>query len=382
MLIKGIKLVDRISVPTQRTMTDAGQMIVPCAFARIGTQMYTKQSLGLGDSKDVVSVVRDEADVFAEDAMASFRSAPITMGHPKNNDGSPLAVSADNAAQLQVGMLEGIPTRDEDLVTGTIVIANQTAIDAVVDGMVELSAGYTCDIEEVDGVHYQRNIRANHIAIVPKGRAGSSCSLADAMIGDDHEEPMRWEYLDDASYDLAMEIWKENEAAEQEDDQKKLQQDAAESLTLITDELKSIKQLLADTEEVILVRDAAMSTLQAKLDDALETQEVKVHARVDVITKAQELTDMSEFADKSNKEIKLAVLADCKPNLNLDGKDDAYIDARFEILVEDASEQESPMSKELRKQSTVVVDSINPVYVDPSIIARNKMLAAQAKLSL
>jgi hypothetical protein len=364
-------------------MTDAGQMIVPCAFARIGTQMYTKSSLGLdGDSKDVVSVVRDEADVFAEDAMASFRSAPVTMGHPKNSDGSPLAVSADNAAQLQVGMLEGVPTRDEDLVTGTIVIANQTAIDAVEDGMVELSAGYTCDIEEVDGVHYQRNIRANHIAIVPKGRAGSSCSLADAMAGDDHAEPMRWEYLDDASYDLAVEIWKENEAAEQEDDQKKLQQDAAESLTLITDELESTKQLLADAEELILVRDAAMSTLQAKLDDALETQEAKVHARVDVITKAQELTDMSEFANKSNKEIKLAVLADCKPNLNLDGKDDAYIDARFEILVEDASEQESPMSKELRKQSTVVVDNINPVYVDPAVTARNKMLAAQAKLSL
>ena len=349
MLHKGIKLVDRISVPTQRTMTPAGQMIVPCAFARIGTQMYTKSALGLvGDSKDVVSVIRDEADVFAEDAMTSFRSSPVTIGHPKNADGTALAVSADNAKELQVGMLEGLPTRDEDLVTGTLVITNQAAIDAIEEGTVELSAGYTCDIEEVDGAFYQRNIRANHIAIVSKGRAGSSCSLADAM---------------------------EDEVVEAEEKAKVLQDEANQKL--IVDELESTKQLLVDANTTIEGHTAELGTLQAKLDDALESQEAQVNARVDVITKAQELTDMTDFASKTNKEIKLAVLADCKPNLKLDGKGDAYINARFEILCEDMDDSETPMSKELRKTNTVVVDKAI-AYVDPVETARNKMQAIQA----
>jgi len=381
MLHKGIKLVDRISVPTQRTMTPAGQMIVPCAFARIGTQMYTRGSLGLiGDSKEVITVMRDEADVFSEDSLSSFRSAPVTINHPKNPDGTPLAVSADNAKDLQVGMLEGLPTRDEDLVTGILVITNQSAIDTIEDGTVELSAGYVCDIEEIDSKFYQRNIRANHIAIVSKGRAGSSCSLADSMtLGDDHPEPMRWEYLDDASYELAMDIWKENEAAEvQEADKAKLKQDEADH-KLVVDELETTKQLLTDAQAAIEGHAIAIGVIQAKLDDTLESLETKVNTRVDIITKAQDLCDIKDISGMSNKEIKLAVLTDCKPNLVLTDRCDAYINARFDIVCEDMDASESQMSKELRKDKLVVDKAIK--YVDPMVTARNKMKATQAALS-
>ena len=179
-LFKGVSLEDRISVPTQRTMTDAGQMIVPCAFARTGTLVYKASTLGLTDSADeLIDVYRDEVDVFATDAMDTFRSAPVTIGHPKDENGKRIKLTADNAADLQVGMLEGMPVRDEDLLTGTLVITNQEAIDAIESGTVELSAGYTCDLYEEDGKYFQKNIKANHIAIVKKGRAGSSCSIAD-----------------------------------------------------------------------------------------------------------------------------------------------------------------------------------------------------------
>jgi len=179
-VLKGVSLQDRISVPTERTMTDAGQMIVPCAFARTGTLIYKGSSLGLVDQADeLIEVHRKEEDVFAMDSMESFRSAPITLGHPKSDEGKAITVDASNAKELQVGMLEGMPVRDEDLLTGTLVITNQEAIDKIEEGTVELSAGYTCDMYEDDGNFYQTNIKANHIAIVDKGRAGSSCSIAD-----------------------------------------------------------------------------------------------------------------------------------------------------------------------------------------------------------
>ena len=179
-LLTGVNLEDRISVPTKRTMTDAGQMIVPCAIARVGTLIYKGSSLGLVDQADeLIEIHRKEEDVFSQDSMDTFRSAPVTIGHPKDADGKAVLVDASNAKELQVGMLEGMPTRDEDLLTGTLVITNQEAIDTIEEGVVELSAGYTCDVYEEDGKLYQTNIKANHIAIVNKGRAGSSCSIAD-----------------------------------------------------------------------------------------------------------------------------------------------------------------------------------------------------------
>jgi len=43
----GVTLTDRIKVPTQRKFTDSGQMIVPCAFARSGSQIYSAGALGI-----------------------------------------------------------------------------------------------------------------------------------------------------------------------------------------------------------------------------------------------------------------------------------------------------------------------------------------------
>ena len=183
-MIKNIGLVDRIKVPSERKLTDAGQMHVPCKFARTGSQLYTAKQLGLVDREEneVVEVHREACDVFDEVSMNTFRSAPVTIGHPKNEAGEAIVVTAANAKKIQVGMLEGMPVQDEDTLGGTLILTAQEAIDALEDGTQELSAGYTCDIEDVDGKYFQRNIRANHIAIVSKGRAGSSCRISDEAL--------------------------------------------------------------------------------------------------------------------------------------------------------------------------------------------------------
>ena len=82
--VNDVQLADRISVPSERKLTDAGQMHVPCKFARTGTQLYTAKQLGLVDREEneVITVHREAADVFAVDSMESFRSSPVTIGHP------------------------------------------------------------------------------------------------------------------------------------------------------------------------------------------------------------------------------------------------------------------------------------------------------------
>jgi len=272
-LLSDVSLSDRISVPSSRTLTDAGQMHVPCKFARTGTQLYTAGQLGLVDvdEKKIITVYRDEADVFEDASMDSFRSSPVTMGHPKDADGKPMALTSDNSKELQVGMLEGMPARDEDTLGGVLVLTAQEAIDALEDGTQELSAGYVCDIELVDDKYYQRNIRANHIAIVAKGRAGSSCRISDEALLVDSPEVELVTLRDAAQESVKVAVGTVKALnLEVADD---LTVDAA--LVLLSDELTSArselatqKQLTADLTDGAEKSGVALEKIKVELADA------------------------------------------------------------------------------------------------------------------
>lgn len=387
-----VTLEDRISVPTKRTLTDAGQMHVPCTFARTGSQLYTAKQLGLEDKdpNEVVRVWRDEAEVFDEASMATFKSSPLTIGHPKDADGKPMAVTAENAKELQVGMLEGMPTRDEDTLTGTLIVTNQEAIDAIESGDQELSAGYLCDIVEVEGKYFQRNIRANHIAIVAKGRAGSSCRISDEVLevqlGDGHPQPMQWEFENEEAYKVAFKSWiavEYNEYFGSADAKGKaagntgvvdeaLLTDAQESLAEAEAKISAQEVLLADAEKVEL----ELEQTKALLADAKIAAEEGVVERCNAIENARLIADMRDLGSKSVQEIYRMVVEDQMPEKNLEGKSDAFVEAMFELLV-DASKGETPMGKLLRSQNLTdaakVVKKSNPVED-----ARTKMIARQS----
>ena len=342
-ILSNVKLADRIEVPTQRTLTDSGQMHVPCAFARTGSQEYSAKSLGLSDldPKEAVTVWRDEADVFAEDSMSTFRSAPVTIGHPKDADGKAIAVTADNSEELQVGMLEGMPARVEDTLTGTLILSSQKAIDALEDGTQELSAGYVCDIEEIDGKYFQRNIRANHIAIVAKGRAGSACRVAD------EEEVL----VTDEAHKLVV-----------------------DELESVKADLEVQKQLVVDFKDTVEKSELATEKLKVELADAVTAASEGVIERCQVIEDARLIADMRDLGSTSIADIKLLVVEDQMPDKDFKGKSEPYIAAMFEILV-DSSKGETPMGKLLSKQETHV--TIDAKSVNKVEAARSRMITRQ-----
>lgn len=439
-MIKNITLTDRIKVPTQRQFTDSGQMIVPCAIARTGSQVYSAGALGLTDVKPdtQITVLRDEADVFDEDSLASFRSVPVTLGHPKNDKGEFISVTADNADKLQVGVLEGTPTRDDNKLTGTLVIARQDAIDSIESGTQELSAGYTCDVEIIvsddgDTTYHQRNIRANHIAIVDKGRAGSSIRIADEdkdeYKDEDKDEPkdepksVCKDITPDENVDKSLEVKVEEEIEVKIEDEKLTKTpiigdegyDIYTALQALNEEIKAVtwfvdainccedealvvifKYVLAqeqahcvklldwlatqnttddnkatmDEAEKLVVdartKDVTVDELEeankkvAKLTDELSNS---IDNRVELILVAKDLTSLDGLTSKSNEEIRKLVVKDIMPNLNLDGKDEVYVQARFDIIVEDSISGETSMSKLLRDDAGKVVVPTKAVNV-------------------
>lgn len=392
-----VLLQDRFSVPTKRVMTDAGQMHVPCRFARTGEQLYTAGQLGLSDrpASEVIAVIRDEATVFDEASMATFRSAPVTLGHPKDGNGKPIQVTAENAKELQVGVLEGMPVRDEDTLAGILVLTTKEAIDAIENDQ-ELSAGYICDIEEIDGKFYQRNIRANHIAIVNRGRAGSSCRISDEAIevfaNDGHPQPMPWDFGNEAAYKQAFKSWIAAEyieyfgSADAEgkaggnvgttDEALQLQ----DELASLNEQLSTQKELVADFKEQTEALELANKKLEVQLNDAQKAAKEDVIERCQTIEYARLIADMriEDLLDKSTPEIKRLVVSDQNPKKDYSEKKEAFIDAMFEILV-DASKGETPMGKLFRNVDThVTVDSAQ--VVDKVAEARNKMIQRNANL--
>ncbi|APH54870.1 Hypothetical protein GbCGDNIH9_1581 [Granulibacter bethesdensis] len=158
-------------VPLPRAHRDDDGFITDTpVLTRTGIFTYTDPATGAQRRE-----YRPPEEVFHADSLASFRGRPITVGHPPPTSG---LITAANAAGAVVGAVMSEGRQDGDNLVADIVIHDTAAVD---EGLRDLSVGYRLDLDEtpgeVDGEPYdavQRGIRVNHVAIVPRGRAGNA----------------------------------------------------------------------------------------------------------------------------------------------------------------------------------------------------------------
>ncbi|EGW50726.1 hypothetical protein HMPREF1022_02287 [Desulfovibrio sp. 6_1_46AFAA] len=165
--------------------TPEGYLFCPgVAVARTGVMRYLPEEVAPeiceGFDGDWVFIRRDASEVFCPRTLASFEGKPLTLDHPDED------VSPENWSELARGLLfnvrRGDPGRSEadDLMLADILITDAEAIEAVNDGLRELSCGYDADFEVIrPGVGRQINILGNHVALVDHGRAGARCKIKD-----------------------------------------------------------------------------------------------------------------------------------------------------------------------------------------------------------
>lgn len=141
---------------------------------RTGTQEYTAGEMQLdGDPERIITVNRYPEDVFDAAALASFEGKDVTAGHPPEN------LTPENHAAYSKGHVENV-RRAGDQTIADLHIKDATLISEIKNGIIrEVSCGYVCNWEP-DGAGYkQTNIRGNHVAIVPHGRAGHDVAIKD-----------------------------------------------------------------------------------------------------------------------------------------------------------------------------------------------------------
>lgn len=143
--------------------------------ARTGTQEYLARELQLdGDPERVIQVRREPEEVFSPAALASFEGCAVTDGHPPEN------VTAENFSAYVRGHAQNV-RRSGDYVVADLHIDDAALASDVLNHVKrQVSCGYLCTYAPDGNGYAQKGILGNHIAIVPRGRAGSSVSIKDA----------------------------------------------------------------------------------------------------------------------------------------------------------------------------------------------------------
>lgn len=167
--------------------TQEGYLIATSRVARIGVQNYPASEIGdlaiaagFADN-DVVKVYRAPDQVFHADTLSSITRIPVTLGHPSED------VDADNWSKYAVGDVGDAFARDGEWIVVNPMIKDSAARTAAETTHKEISMGYTAEIvkarDGVDADFEMVNIRMNHLALVPRGRAGSQARIGDAQWG-------------------------------------------------------------------------------------------------------------------------------------------------------------------------------------------------------
>jgi hypothetical protein len=313
-------------------------------------------------------------EVFSPSTLNSMKLKPVTLNHPTE------LVTSDNADKLQVGSLGDNPSwtkewhdRNWEEVTDGIncaidmIVTKKDAIDAVLNGKQALSMGYTCDLEMAEpgstwcGVEYdfiQRNIRYNHCAIVDSARAGDNAKIElradseDAVLEDimvtkidgGTKMSLKKIKLDGIEYEAEESVIKalnaekaradaaENDACETK---KTMDKKVADMEKKVTEFEKRISELEAERDSAKEKKDAAEAELEKVKADAADPAhlDAAVKAKIELLHNAEK-AKVEVKEDMSDMDIKKAIITSQFPKANFDGKDDVYIQARYDSAVE------------------------------------------------
>ena len=282
-------------------------------------------------------------EVFAEESLASLKMKPLTLLHPDEK------VTPENVGNLSVGSVGSDVTSDSYRVYVSLTATKKDAIDSVENGSARsLSCGYDCDIEWTSGTWMgmkydciQRKIRYNHVALVPVPRAGDGNAIRMDSAGTptlpdmnkhenntNQEDKMDKIHLDGADYQAEPQVIAAyNKAVDRADGLEKKLEKAR------TDAKEQLDKLTAAKSTVEAERDSIKERLDAMEKEMPGKIEKAIKDRLELVGKAT-AAGVEVKADMADADIKKAVISKVFPSANLDGKDDAYIAARFDCACE------------------------------------------------
>ena len=146
--------------------------------SRTGTLLYAPGELPIPPGPDgLIRVERSDDAVFHHDAMRSFEGKSLVDLHPGED------VTPYNWRRYAVGHMQNVRRGEGEqshVMLADLVVKDAAAIAAVRAGKRHVSLGYQAQYQVTAPGHAtQTNIIGNHVALVPEGRCGPTCSIGD-----------------------------------------------------------------------------------------------------------------------------------------------------------------------------------------------------------
>nr|DAJ20332.1 MAG TPA: hypothetical protein [Myoviridae sp. ctqgO2] len=172
-------------ISPNKALTKEGFLICRNAvIASIGAREYALSETNevKPNAEGKVFIMRPSDVLFSDDTINSLEGKPVTLGHPPVD-----SVTGDNWKQYAVGSISHV-RKGEGHTAGCLVadlmIFEPKAIEAVFNGVAkELSCGFKSNvIDQGGGIGIETNFIGNHVALVPQGKGGATCSLKDSVI--------------------------------------------------------------------------------------------------------------------------------------------------------------------------------------------------------
>jgi hypothetical protein len=335
--------------------TGSGGLRIPARVTRTGVLEYHDTE------GNTWGELRPADEVFAEDSLVTLKSAPVTQGHPGS------LVTPDTWKRLAVGHAGDDVRRDGEFVAVSVCVQDAATLELVRSKeLVELSCGYSCDLDETAGTfegkpytRIQRGIRYNHVALGPEGwgRAGSDVRLhldsntalsdsvprsqtidiIDSTAGDsarkqagtntmknaqtrkDGDAPPPEGMKKDAEPANAAEGKGADESMKKDADMAKAQATIEALTAALADMAKQIAELKAEVEKANAEETAEGEVTEEMVPPAV--QDSIASKRLALLDTARAVVgDSADLAGKSADAIKRAVIGKAFPSVKLDAK--------------------------------------------------------------
>ena len=364
-------------------------------------------------------------EVFAAESLASYKGKPVILTHEAG------LVDVDNVQQEHIGTILSEGIQDGDDVRAQIVIHDAESLDY---GLRELSLGYTQTPDETPGVWngqpydaIQRNIQINHLALVEKARAGEQARLNidGEEQGGNQMSKARKDGLTPEEIARLVEEYKQRQAQRMENtnptadegtnpEEQTTDEDEADPVKEVKDRrdrrdasgdcetMDEASGVIAQQDEDIQKLLDFIAQLQAKIDfdEASAEEEAKTdsegetaEANADeeepqenplnmdsIDAYVNQKIELIRLGDKLNldgietmkpMDAKKAIIKKVHPNIRLDGKDTAYINAMFDIAKESVGKRKDV---DYQRQQMFRGDSAHNKPVDGQNEARRRMI--------
>ena len=335
-MIKQTILKDTFNDFTKHIDEDTGFLHINGVVARTGLQPYMGAELGnMEEPTAMFNVYRPRDEVLKEESLSTYANAPITDDHPNT------FVTVDNATELIKGSVASYETYNKDgidYIKAQIVVTDKDLINKVINGKMELSAGYSQNLVkekgEFEGVTYdyiQTNIKINHVALVDSARCGQECKLV----------------FDSNSIIVDENTLKGIDSMEEKEEIKTPDAEMPFDIKELAKQVAELLKMEKSEEETMI--DEKMPEEETKNIDSL------IDAKVDALLVAKEL-GLNVKSSDSVVDIKKAIIA-TKSDMALDGVCDAGIDTAYK-MVKSQIAKDSLKQEEIKKSQTNAFDGL------------------------